>query len=142
LTGVLNNIYDSIHKIIKVVNFNERLFYWRRIIPQNHSFCSTALNSPYISVYDKFTNKISKEKKAHLFRNLIDTSIIKIQQIFNNNKKKLQEKEKKLIENQLKEYIDIKKIIINDKYKKDIYSSINLTSYNKKDMILDTWNKL
>jgi hypothetical protein len=27
LTGVLNNIYDSIHKIIKVVNFNERLFY-------------------------------------------------------------------------------------------------------------------
>ena len=42
----------------------------------------------------------------------------------------------------VKEYIDIKKIIINDKYKKDIYSSINLTSYNKKDMILDTWNKL
>ena len=42
----------------------------------------------------------------------------------------------------MKEYIDIKKIIINDKYKKNIYSSINLTSYNKKEMVLDTWNKL
>lgn len=79
--SVLNNIYESIGKIVEVINFNERL-------PQNHSFCSTALNSPYVSVYDKFTNKINKEKKAHLFRDLIDSSIIKIQDIFNNNKKK------------------------------------------------------
>ena len=38
--SVLNNIYESIGKIVEVVNFNEKL-------PQNHSFCSTALNSPF-----------------------------------------------------------------------------------------------
>ena len=111
-------------------------------MPNNHSFCSTALNSPYVSVYDKFTNKVNKEKKAHLFRELIDTSIIKIQDIFNNNKKKMKEKEKKIIEEDLKEYMDVNKIILNDKYKKNIYSSINLTSYNKKDIILNTWDKV
>jgi len=111
-------------------------------LPNNHSFCSTALNSPYVSVYDKFTNKVNKEKKAHLFKELIDTSIIKIQDIFNNNKKKMKEKEKKIIEEDLKEYMDVNKIILNDKYKKNIYSSINLTSYNKKDIILNTWDKV
>ena len=43
IKNILTNIYDSIHKFIETVNFNERL-------PNNHSFCSTALNSPYVSV--------------------------------------------------------------------------------------------
>jgi hypothetical protein len=38
--------------------------------------------------------------------------------------------------------INIKKIILNDKYKKNIYSHINLTSYNNKNIVLDTWNKM
>ena len=33
-------------------------------------------------------------------------------------------------------------VITDDRYKKKIYSSINLTSYNKKAIVLDTWSKL
>ena len=54
----------------------------------------------------------------------------------------MKEKEKKLIEDEIKEYIDVNKIITNDRYKKNIYSSINLTSYNNKDIVLDTWDKV
>ena len=43
------------------MNFNERL-------PNNYSFCSTALNSPYILVLDTTTNKI-------FFRKLVNNSI-------------------------------------------------------------------
>ena len=48
---ILTNIYDSVHKLIEIMNFNERL-------PHNHNFCSTALNSPYISVLDKIQQLI------------------------------------------------------------------------------------
>ena len=135
IKNILTNIYDSIHKLIENLNFNERL-------PQNHSFCSTALNSPYISVYDTSTNKINKEKKTYLFRKLVDNSIIKIQQIFNNNKKKIKEKQRKMIEEELNAYANIHNIITNEKYKKNIFSNINLTSYNKKDIILKTWDEI
>ena len=121
--------------MIEMINFNERL-------PNNHSFCTTSLNSKYLSVYDKKTNKINKEKKINLFRNLMDTTIIKIKQLFNEDKEKYNEKIRNILENHINEFINIKKIIIDDKYKKSLYSNINLISYNKKDLILNTWNKL
>jgi hypothetical protein len=131
--NILTNSFDSIYKYIEIVNFNERL-------PNNHSFCSTALNSPYVSVFDTLTNKVNKEKKTYLFRKLIDNSIIKIQQIFNNNKKKIKEKQRKMIEKELNEFLNIHNLITNEKYRKNILSNINLTSYNKKNIILKTWN--
>jgi len=97
---VLADIYNSVNKIIEVLNFNERL-------PHNHSFCTTDLNSKYISVYDKFTNTINKERKVNIFKQLMDSSLIKVHQIFYNNKKKLNDRNKKLIEEQLKEYTNI-----------------------------------
>ena len=135
IKNILTNIYDSIHKFIETVNFNERL-------PNNHSFCSTALNSPYVSVYDTTTNKVNKQKKSYLFRKLVDKSIMKIKQIFNNNKKKIKEKQRKMIENELNEYVNIHNIITNEKYRKNILSNINLTSYNNKDIILKTWDDI
>jgi hypothetical protein len=54
----------------------------------------------------------------------------------------MKEKEKKIINEELKEYMNIQKIITNDRYKKNIYSSINLTSYNKKNIVLDSWDKI
>ena len=33
-------------------------------------------------------------------------------------------------------------MIINEKYKKNILSNINLASYNKKDIILKTWEEI
>jgi hypothetical protein len=135
IKNILTNIYDSIHKFIETVNFNERL-------PNNHSFCSTALNSPYVSVYDTTTNKVNKQKKSYLFRKLVDKSIMKIKQIFNNNKKKIKEKQRKMIENELNAYVNIHNIITNEKYRKNILSNINLTSYNNKDIILKTWDDI
>jgi len=131
---ILNNINNSINKIIDIINFNERL-------PGNHSFCSTDLNSKYLSVYDGHTNTINKHNKMHIFRNLIDTSIIKIQHIFQYDTK-LSNTKRRLIQNQINEYLNIKNMIINDKYKKIIYTNLNLTSYNKKHIVLNTWNKL
>jgi vacuolar-type H+-ATPase subunit I/STV1 len=133
--NILTNIYDSIHKFIETINFNERL-------PNNHSFCSTALNSPYVSVFDSTTNKVNKERKSYLFRKLVDKSITRIKQIFNNNKKKIREKQRKLIEEELNEYVNIHQIITNEKYRKNILSNINLVSYNKKDLILKTWEEI
>jgi len=54
----------------------------------------------------------------------------------------MKEKEKKIINEELKEYMNIQKIITNDRYKKYIYSSINLKSYNKKNIVLDSWDKI
>ena len=38
--------------------------------------------------------------------------------------------------------MNIHNIITNEKYKKNIFSNINLTSYNKKDLILKTWEEI
>ena len=132
---ILNDNKEPISKMIEIINFNERL-------PNNHNFCTTSLNSKYLSVYDKKTNKINKEKKINLFRNLMDTTIIKIKQLFNEYKEKYNEKIRDILENHINEFINIKKIILDDKYKRNIYSNINLISYNKKDLILNTWNKI
>jgi hypothetical protein len=132
---ILNNNKEPISKMIEILNFNERL-------PHNHSFCITSLDSKYLSVYDKATNKINKEKKINLFRNLMDTTIIKIKQLFHSNREKYNDKIKEIIENHINEFINIKKIIIDDKYKRSLYSNINLISYNKKDLILNTWSKI
>jgi hypothetical protein len=63
-------------------------------------------------------------------------------QIFHNYKKKLKEKDMENIKNEMREYLNLSNVIINEKYKRKIYSSINLTSYNKKEVVLDTWSKL
>ena len=47
-----------------------------------------------------------------------------------------------MIENELNEYVNIHNIITNEKYRKNILSNINLTSYNNKDIILKTWDDI
>jgi hypothetical protein len=47
-----------------------------------------------------------------------------------------------MIESELNEYVNIHRIITNEKYRKNILSNINLVSYNKKENILNTWDKI
>lgn len=50
------NEISCVIKLIELVNFSDNK-------PQNHSFCSIALESPYLSFYNTDTNSVNKERK-------------------------------------------------------------------------------
>jgi hypothetical protein len=56
VSTIFDNEISSVIKLIELVNFNESK-------PENHSFCSTALESPYLSYYNTDTNSVNKERK-------------------------------------------------------------------------------
>lgn len=59
----------AVIKLIELVNFNESK-------PENHSFCSTALESPYLSYYNADTNSVNKERKRYFFARLLKSHVV------------------------------------------------------------------
>jgi len=68
VSTIFDNEISSVIKLIELVNFNE-------CKPENHSFCSTALESPYLSFYNTNTNTVNKERKRYFFEEVICKSI-------------------------------------------------------------------
>jgi hypothetical protein len=67
VSTIFDNEISSVIKLIELVNFSDNK-------PQNHSFCSTALESPYLSYYNTDTNSVNKERKRY-FEEVICKSI-------------------------------------------------------------------
>ena len=138
ISQIFNKELESIITFIELLNFNERL-------PQNHSYCTTSLESKYLSAYNKETNTIEKDKKKYFFDKLLNTTIDQIQILYNSNKslvKKNFNKDKQMqIENNIINLKSIKNYDFNNKILKEIINKMNLVSYNKKDIVQKTWHE-
>ena len=107
-------------------------------IPENHSYCVTAINDKHASVINPETNSIIKTDKFTLFDQLLTSYFEKLDQITENKLIKKDERE---------EYAStvkkLKELLFqNKKYMKRYYSELNYISYNNKDLVQKTWSLL
>jgi hypothetical protein len=122
---------NSLTYLIKLNNFNKE-------IPENHSYCVTALNDKHASVINPDTNSIMKTDKNTLFDKILVSNIKNLEIISSNSEFNY---------NEINEYNEKLKtlknlLFMNRRGLKSYYSELNLLSYNNKDLILDTWNTL
>lgn len=119
--------------LINTLNFNERL-------PNNHSFCVTSLDGKYVSVYNTDKNSIEKRTKKNFYDEIFNTSIDTMHKIFNSIKNKVSKKKATNLESMIQ---DVKMLVIeNSKIKNTYNNELNLLSYNNRDMVLNSWEKI
>jgi hypothetical protein len=133
VSTIFDNEISSVIKLIDLVNFSEGK-------PQNHSFCSTALESPYLSFYNTNTNSVNKERKRYFFEEVVCKSIQNHEILYSKFKNKFNSVKRKKIEDNISNLKKIKDNSFNSKIMDEIIRNLNLLSYNKRDLIQDTWN--
>ncbi len=125
--------------IIGLLNFNENF-------PENHSFCNTSLEGNYVSVLNTDNNKVEKINKNEFYDKVLNNSFSKIDQL--SSMLELDDTFKETLKDKYKKHLDkkiehTKSIFFTDKVYKNCYkTNINEMSYNKKNLVLDTWSKL
>jgi hypothetical protein len=62
---IFNKEFESVLTFVELLNFNDRL-------KENHSFCTTNLESIYLSIYNNDTKTIDKERKKYFFDTLLE----------------------------------------------------------------------
>jgi hypothetical protein len=134
ITMIFNKELEGIITFIEVLNFNERL-------PQNHNYCSSSLESKYLSYYNDETDTIDKDRKKYFFDKILTTTIEKMEILYNANTKKFNKIKRKQIEDNILNLKTIKNYHFNNKIVKEIMNKMNLISYNKRDIIYKTWYK-
>lgn len=130
-TNILDQGLNSLTCLIEKVNFNKS-------VPENHSYCVTAINDKHASVIDEKTNTIVKTNKDDLYDNVLTSHLELLEQISKNHKFT---KEEKQIYSEKINYLKTS-MYQNNKFKKRYKSDINLISYNNKDMVKETWKNL
>jgi hypothetical protein len=133
VSTIFDNEISSVIKLIELVNFNETK-------PENHSFCSTALESPYLSFYNTDTNKINKERKRYFYEDIICKSIQNHEILYSKFKNKFNSIKRKQIEDNITNLKKIKENSFSSKIINEMIRNLNLLSYNKRDLIQDTWS--
>ena len=134
ITQIFNKELEGIVTFIELLNFNERL-------PQNHSYCTTSLESKYLSTYNKETNTIEKDRKKYFFDKLLNTTIDRIQILYNSNKGKFNKMKQKQIEENITNLKSLKNYDFNNKILKEMINKMNLVTYNKRQIIQKTWHE-
>jgi len=132
VSTIFDNEISSVIKLIELVNFSENK-------PENHSFCSTALESPYLSFYNTNTNSVNKERKRYFFEDVICKSIQNHEILYSKFKHKFNLTKRKQIEDNIANLKKIKENSFSSKIINEMISNLNLLSYNKRDLIQDTW---
>jgi hypothetical protein len=128
--------FNALVEIIKLLNFNENY-------PENHNFCTTSLEGDYVNVLNTESNQIEKVNKIDFYNNVLSKSIDKVNQLlvlleFDENNEKINPKYINLLENIVKD-----PTLFSKKNNRMIYNkNINQISYNNKELVLNTWNKL
>ena len=128
---ILDKGLNSLVYLIEMINFNE-------LVPENHSYCVTAINDKHASMIDTKTNSIIKAEKNELYDKVLTGNLSKLEKLSADPVFSVEEKTK---------YIEtmerLKKILFQSKKGiKKYYSDINILSYNNKDLIQETWNGL
>ena len=129
---IFDNEISSVIKLIELVNFNENA-------PDNHSFCSTNLDSAYLSFYNTDTNSINKERKRYFFEEVICKSIQNHEILYSKFKNKFNIIKQKQIEDNIYSLKKIKENSFSSKIMGEMIRKLNLISYNNRDLIQTTW---
>jgi hypothetical protein len=130
-TEILDKGLNSLLCLIEYNNFD-------KLVPENHSYCITAINDKHASVIDEKTNKIIKTNKQDLFDKVLFANLELLEKLSNDSKYTPNQK------NIYKEKINYLKenIFSNNKIMKRYKNDINVISYNNKDMVQETWKSL
>ena len=123
--NICNSNLNALTTLIDNMFFNYRL-------PNNHKLYNSSLNDKHINVIEN--NKIVKKKKTEVYDIMFTPCVKMIESIVVLNKKNIQD---------CKEIIEFYYTMpIHKKLMKAYHDEVNLMSYNKKDLILNTWNKI
>jgi hypothetical protein len=102
---ILNQEMNSIISLIEFLNFNESH-------PENHTFCTTALNDKYVSTMNTETFAIEKQRKTDFYDNLIHRGINNMKLLFE-RLKVMKIKKLSNYEDKIKQLIDF--LVVNKK---------------------------
>ena len=122
---IMSHGMNSIISLAEHLNFNERL-------PQNHNFYVSALNDKHLNAIDNNTHTIVKQRKKEIFDQILVAHIDKLEKINTN----INYKDFSNILTKLKNFIFLKQ------GKKEYFSQLNMLAYNKKNLIIKTWDEL
>lgn len=114
---------NSILVLADTTHFNSRL-------PQNHNFYTSALNDKYANTFDVKTNTIQKTLKNELFDKLLNNYMNKLEILAKSNKRFMPT------------YNKLNEIVYLKKGRKQFAEQINMLSYNKRFMVMETLSKL
>jgi hypothetical protein len=116
---------DSVISLTEHLNFNEK-------IPNNHNFYVSALNDKHLNTFDTKTHTIVKQRKKDIFDQILVAHIDKLEKI----NKNINYKNFDNVLTKLRNAIDLKKD------KKYYISKLNMLAYNKRNLIIKTWEEL
>ncbi len=135
IADIFNKQIDAVSKTVEYVYFNER-------IPSNHSFCTTAIDSQYLSVYDTESNKIIKDRKKYFLNDVLTRAIDIQETLYNKFKTKFSPLKKSQIEDNIKNLKRIRDSDYNDKILQEMTKKLNLLTYNKRNIVQNTWDNI
>ena len=122
---IMSEGMNSIVKLVDKLNFNERF-------PEHHNFYVSALNDKHVNTYDKETNSIVKKSKKDFYDHILNKFMIKLEGLANENKY-----------NEFNNAFDkLKKFIFLKKGRQEFFVQINMLGFNKKHLVISTWEKL
>ena len=122
---IMSHGMNSIISLAEHLNFNERL-------PQNHNFYVSALNDKHLNDIDNNTHTIVKQRKKEIFDQILVAHVDKLEKINTN----IHYKDFSNVLTKLKNFIFLKQ------GKKEYFSQLNMLAYNKKNLIIKTWEEL
>jgi hypothetical protein len=129
---IMDQQFNCVVSMIELLNFNQE-------IPENHTFCTTALNDKYISTINPETLEVGKQRKKDFYDNLLWSGINNMKILYDKYTKKYTKKAiiyKKNIDS-LVDYL-----VVNDKGKKTFVELINALTFNKRHIVQTTWSSL
>ena len=116
---------DSVISLTEHLNFNEKL-------PYNHNFYVSAINDKHLNTFDMKTQTIVKQRKKDIFDQILVAHIDKLEKI----NKNINYKNFDNVLTKLRNAIELKKD------KKYYISKLNMLAYNKRNLIIKTWEEL
>ena len=122
---IMSHGMNSIISLAEHLNFNEKL-------PHNHNFYVSALNDKHLNTIDTNTNIVIKQRKKEIFDQILVAHIDKLEKI----NKNINYKDFNDVLTKLKNFIFLKQ------GKKEYFSQLNMLAYNKRNLIIKTWEEL
>jgi hypothetical protein len=127
-------------EFISIIKFIE-LIYFNKTLPENHIFCSANLNNKMVKVYDTALKKPKAALKINIFNSILCKSIEKINSLYPIYKNKFDNDKNENIQENMSRLQTLKYELFN-KNNKSYYVSLGLLSYNNREIVEDTWNKI
>jgi hypothetical protein len=131
ICDIFDEQFNTILTIIEKIYFNDKL-------KENHTFYVSNLNGEYAKIIDLENNENSKIKK-YLFDEIFTLMIDKIKSLYAKYKKKLFEIPK---QKEIQDKIKALESMQNERLPtyKSYLKLINVLAYNKKDIVINTWD--